>query len=98
MSFLLSKNGKFYVILTLTKGTLHIHTVKGVICMCDNDKNGKKHKGDKDMTKLLANDTYKRLNLSAEKIKKISVTPKVKDGKLLFNRKNKDHRYIVEDD
>lgn len=60
-------------------------------------ENGNK-KGDEDMTKVLENNTYKKLNLSASKIREISVTPKVKDGKLLFNRKNKDHRYIVEDD
>lgn len=55
------------------------------------------------MSKLLTNETYskemyKKLNLSSNKIKEISVTPKSKDGKLLFDRKNKDHRYIVEDD
>lgn len=55
-------------------------------------------KGDEDMSKLLEKSTYKKLELSTIKIREISVTPKVKDGKLLFNRKNKDHRYIVEDD
>lgn len=64
-----------------------------------NDKNGKNDKGDEDMTtQTLTNKTYRKLNLSADKIGEISVTPKIKDGKLLFNRKNKDHRYIVEDD
>lgn len=97
------KNETNYVILTLNKGTLHTHTKKGVMCMCDshkndNDNKNKNKKGDEDMAKVLINDTYKKLNLNASKIREISVTPKVKDGKLLFNRKNKDHRYIVEDD
>lgn len=72
------------------------------MCMCDShkdeEKSAKNSKGDEDMAKVLTNDTYKKLNLSTNKIREISVTPKVKDGKLLFNRKNKDHRYIVEDD
>lgn len=62
--------------------------------MCEN---GNK-KGDEDMAKVLEKNTYKKLSLSTSKIREISVTPKVKDGKLLFDRKNKDHRYIVEDD
>lgn len=43
-------------------------------------------------------ETYKKLDLSSDKIKEISVTPKAKDGKLLFDRNNKNHRYIVDDD
>lgn len=62
--------------------------------MCRNEKN----KGDEDMAEMLSKETYKKLNLSEETIKDISVTPKVKDGKLLFDRNNKNHRYIVEDD
>ena len=66
-------------------------------------KNDKNFKGNEDMSKFLTNETYpketyKKLNLSSNKIKEISVTPKSKDGKLLFDRKNKDHRYIVDAD
>lgn len=46
------------------------------------------------MAKALINETYKKLNLSKEKIKKISITPKVEDGKLILNKKNKKHRFI----
>ncbi len=53
---------------------------------------------EKDMEKTMERKDYKKLNLNHEKINSISVTPKVKDGKLLFNENNKDHRYIVEDD
>lgn len=41
--------------------------------------------------------TYKKLNLSPEKIKTISVRPEVSDGKLLFNKSDKNHRYIIEE-
>jgi len=55
------------------------------------------------MPKLLTDKTYpkeayKKLNLSSNKIKEISVTPKSKDGKLLFDKKNKNHRYIVDEE
>ena len=55
------------------------------------------------MAKLLTNETYsketyKKLNLSSNKIKEISVTPQSKDRMLLFDRKNKEHRYIVDAD
>jgi hypothetical protein len=39
----------------------------------------------------------KGLSLSSEKLKEISVKPKVKKGKLLFDKNDKDHRYIVEE-
>lgn len=61
--------------------------------------NEKKNKGDEDMAKIIENKcTYKKLDLGSVKVNEISVTPKVKDGKLMFDRKNKSHRYIVEDD
>lgn len=42
--------------------------------------------------------SYKGLSLSPKKINEISVRPKVKNGKLLFDKNNKDHRYIVEEE
>lgn len=70
--------------------------------MCDFPNSGEQKKRAKkeeiDMGKVLENQGYKKLNISLDKIKEISVTPKVKDGKLIFNRENKNHRYIIEDD
>lgn len=42
--------------------------------------------------------SYKGLSLSPKKLNEITVKPKVKDGKLLLNKNNKDHRYIMEDE
>lgn len=42
--------------------------------------------------------SYKELSLTPKKLSEITVKPKVKDGKLLFDKNNKDHRYIVEED
>lgn len=41
---------------------------------------------------------HKKLKLNFNKLKQIVVRPKIKDGKLLFDRNNSDHVYIVEDD
>lgn len=65
---------------------------------CDEYTKNENSKGDEDMSKLLTLENYKKLNLSSEKMKQISITPKVKDGKLLFDRNKKEHRYIVEND
>lgn len=48
------------------------------------------------MAKIL--DNYKKINLNPKTVKNISVTPVVKDGKILYDKNNKHHRYIVEDD
>ncbi len=42
--------------------------------------------------------SYKGLSLSSKKLKEITVRPKVKDGKVLFDKNNKNHRYIVEEE
>jgi len=57
-----------------------------------------KNMEDKDMNKILPKDEYKKLNLDTKIIKNISVVPVVKDGKMLYDKNNKNHRYIVEDD
>ncbi|WP_368900862.1 hypothetical protein [Oceanobacillus oncorhynchi] len=51
---------------------------------------------EKDMNALVHRSGNRKL--SSDKLKKISVKPKAKDGKLLFSRKKPNHRYIVEDD
>lgn len=56
------------------------------------------NKEDKDMSKISTKDKYKKLNLDPKIAKSISVTPIVKDGKILYDKNNKNHRYIVEDD
>lgn len=61
------------------------------MCVCDNEE-------EKDMAKMLSSETYKKLSLDPKTIKDISVTPKVRDGKMLFDKNNKNHRHIVEDD
>lgn len=48
-----------------------------------------------EMQTLAKEQGYKRLSLSSKKLNEITVRPKVKDGKVLFDKKNKDHRYIV---
>lgn len=66
--------------------------------MCNHCENNHINEEEDDMEKTVAEKSYKKLNLDPETIEKISVTPKVKDGKLLFDRKNKSHRYIVDED
>ncbi|WP_088189278.1 hypothetical protein [Desulfosporosinus sp. FKA] len=52
---------------------------------------------EKNVQALAKDQGNKGLSLSSEKLKEITVRPKVKDGKLLFDKNNKDHRYIVEE-
>lgn len=65
--------------------------------MRNDQKKSQINEEENDMGKSVAKENYKKLKLSSETIEKISVTPKVKDGKLLFNRKNKNHRNIVDE-
>lgn len=75
---------------------MHILSKKVVIYMCDSEKN---KKGEKDMaTEGLVKNADKKLNVSQQMIKRISTTSKVKDGKLLFDKENENHRYIVDDE
>ena len=52
---------------------------------------------EKNMQALAKDQGNKGLSLSSKKLKEITIRPKVKDGKLLFDKNNKDHRYIVEE-
>ncbi|MDD2373032.1 MAG: hypothetical protein WC109_02470 [Syntrophomonadaceae bacterium] len=38
------------------------------------------------------------LALSSKKLTEISVKPKIKNGKVLLDKKNKDHRYILDEE
>jgi len=40
----------------------------------------------------------KGLSLSSKKLNEITIKPEVKDGKVLLDKKNKDHCYIMEKD
>lgn len=45
----------------------------------------------------VAKEGYKKLSLTPKKLQEITVRPvTIKDGKLLFDKNDKDHRYIVE--
>ena len=51
---------------------------------------------DENMNVSVKGQGYRKTSLSSQKLKEISVHPvTIKDGKVLFDRKNKDHRYIV---
>jgi len=64
---------------------------------CD-DINGSPEEGNKMPVIAKTEEAYKGLSLSSKKIKDITVKPKVKNGKVLLDKKNKDHRYIVEEE
>ncbi|NLB51860.1 MAG: hypothetical protein GX808_02850 [Syntrophomonadaceae bacterium] len=59
--------------------------------------NGSQEEWEK-MPSLAKKEQHKGLSLSSKKMNEISVRPKVKNGKILFDKNNKDHRYIVEAD
>ncbi|SDG54739.1 hypothetical protein [Desulfosporosinus hippei] len=63
----------------------------------DKEDVNKINKGGEDMQAVPKEKDYKGLSLSPEKLEKITIKPIVKDGKLLFDKNNKDHRYIVEE-
>lgn len=50
-----------------------------------------------EMPALAKEQSYQGLSLSSKKLKEITVKPMVKNGKIVFDRKNKEHRYIVEE-
>ena len=68
----------------------HIRILKDVMCVCENEEGN-------DMATVHETD-YKSLRLSPEKLESISVVPKALNGKLLFDKNSRDHRYIVEDE
>lgn len=51
---------------------------------------------DETMNGAVKDHGYRKTSLSLQKLKEISVRPvTIKDGKFLFDRKSKNHRYIV---
>ncbi len=63
----------------------------------EDDKNNPQKEGN-NMPALEKKAEYKGLSLDSKKLNEISVRPKVKDGKLIFDKNNKDHRYIVDEE
>lgn len=64
---------------------------------CD-DIDGSLEEGNKMSVIAKTEEIYKGLSLSSKKLTDITVKPKVKNGKVLLDKKNKDHRYIVEEE
>lgn len=61
------------------------------------DKDQTNKKEGEEMSAIAKQQGYKKISLSPKKIKEITVSPTtIKDGKLLLDKNNKDHRYIVE--
>jgi len=50
-----------------------------------------------EMPALPKEQSYQGLSLSLKKLNEITVKPKAKDGKVVFDKKNIEHRYIVEE-
>jgi hypothetical protein len=40
---------------------------------------------------------YKKLSLSPEKLKEITVSPKIRNGKVMLDKDDPDHRYLYDD-
>ena len=63
----------------------------------DKEVNNGESKEGENLSVVAKEQGYKKLSLTPEKLQKITVKPiTIKNGKLLFDRNNKDHRYIVE--
>lgn len=61
------------------------------------DKEDREIKEGENMSAIAKEEGFKKMFLSPEKLKEIIVRPvTIKDGKLLFDKNDKDHRYIVE--
>ena len=61
------------------------------------DKEDREIKKGENMSAVAKEEGYKKLSLTPKKLQEITVRPvAIKDGKLLFDKNNKDHRYIVE--
>lgn len=64
----------------------------------DMDKNSPQ--GEDDQMPSLAKKgetTYKGLSLSEKKLKEVTISPKIKNGKVQLDKKDSAHRYIYED-
>ena len=50
-----------------------------------------------DAIQQIKEQAYKRLSLSTAKLNDITVKTKVKNGKVLLDKNNKDHRYVMDE-
>lgn len=63
----------------------------------DKEENNGENKEGENLSAVAKEQGYKKLSLTPKKLQKITVKPvSIKNGKLLFDKNNKDHRYIVE--
>ncbi|MCO1604735.1 hypothetical protein [Desulfosporosinus nitroreducens] len=63
----------------------------------DKEENNGENKEGENLSAVAKEQGYKKLSLTPKKLQKITVKPvAIKNGKLLFDKNNKDHRYIVE--
>ncbi|HHY28630.1 MAG TPA: hypothetical protein GX523_18180 [Desulfitobacterium dehalogenans] len=63
----------------------------------DKEENHFKNKEGENLSAVAKEQGYKKLSLTPKQLEKATVQPiAIKDGKLLFDKNNKDHRYIVE--
>jgi len=63
----------------------------------DKEYNNRENKEGENLSTVAKEQGYKKLSITPQKLQKITIKPvAIKNGKLLFDRNNKDHRYIVE--
>ena len=48
-------------------------------------------------TEVVPEQGYKKLSLSSESLKENTVSPKIKDGKVMLDKNNPKHRYLYEE-
>ncbi|CAA7602023.1 Hypothetical protein DEACI_2694 [Acididesulfobacillus acetoxydans] len=59
------------------------------------EEKGRSEGEKKNLSMLLKGQGYKGLSLSPKKLGEIVVRPKVRNGKVLLDKNNRDHRYIM---
>lgn len=65
--------------------------------MMNNEEKHFENKEGENLSAVAKEQGYKKLSLTPKQLEKATVKPiAIKDGKLLFDKNNKDHRYIVE--
>ncbi|MEA5022388.1 hypothetical protein SDC9_05065 [bioreactor metagenome] len=67
--------------------------------MMNNEGNHFEPKEEETLSAVTKEQGYKKLSLTPKQLEKATVKPlAIKNGKLLFDKSNKDHRYIVEEE
>ncbi|ACL22014.1 hypothetical protein DesLBE_4627 [Desulfitobacterium sp. LBE] len=65
----------------------------------NNEGNHFEPKEEETLSAVTKEQGYKKLSLTPKQLEKATVKPlAIKNGKLLFDKSNKDHRYIVEEE